>query len=167
MAKSTSLGFTDTTVEGVASLTFPRAVLNLGADFRVKSTQPGREVILTNITSPTDQPERIRIAYADVNNIYTGTGIEASVFSPTKKGVSILAQLTEVLSVTDSVDAAYRVDLPLSYHLVIKVPNSAYVTGEVVQSGIGRLLSGLFDTGSTEVDRLDAILRGSLLPSDL
>lgn len=167
MAKVISNGFIDTPVSGVPSLTQPRAVLNFEADFRVKSNQPGKEMVLTNITSPIDRPEKIRIAYSDIANVYSGTGIEASVLAPTKRGVSILAQVTDVISVTDDVDSDYRIDLPVSYHLVIKVPASQYVTASTVQAGIGRLLSSLYDTGVANTSRLEAILRGSLVPSGL
>lgn len=160
-------GYTDTAVDGVSSLTFPRAVLNVGTDFRVKSNNNGKEVILTNITSPIDRPENIRLAYSDIANIYNGTGIEPSVSSPTKKGVSVLAQVTDVLSVTDTTDADFRIDLPLSAHLVLKVPSSEYITSAQVQALIGRLLSSLFDTGSTSGARLEAILRGSLVPTEV
>lgn len=164
MSKVKSAGYTDTAVSGVSSLTFPRAVLNLQTDFRVKSNQPGKEVVLTNITSPVDRPEKIRIAYTDISNVYNGTGIDTSVYSPTKRGVSILVQVTETISVTDSVDADYRVDLPVSYHLVVKVPASEHITAADIQTGLGRLLSGLFDTGVSTTSRLEAILRGSLVP---
>lgn len=167
MAKVKSLGYTDTPVQGVTSLTFPRAVLNFGADFRVKANQPGKEVVLTNLTCPVDRPEKIRIAYTDVSNVYSGTDIDSSVYSPTKRGVSILVQLTETISVTDSTDADFRVDLPVSYHLVVKVPASEFISAADIQTGLGRLVSGLFDTGSTATTRLEAILRGSLVPSGL
>jgi len=167
MSKVKSYGYTDTPVEGVSTLTFPRAVLNFSTDFRVKSNQSGKEVILTNITSPIDQPEKIRLCYSEIANIYGGTGIEASVFSPTKKGVSILAQLTDVISITDSVDADYRIDLPVSYHVVMKIPANSNITADDVQTGLGRLLSCLFDTGDTSSSRLEAILRGSLVSSEL
>jgi hypothetical protein len=160
-------GYVDTPVEGVTSLEFPRAVLNIKEDFRVKSNNSGKEVVLTNITSPIGRPENIRIAYTEVANIYNGSGIDPSVFAPTKRGVSILAQLTDVLSVTDSTDSDFQIDLPLSAHLVIKVPASEYITSEEVTKVLGRLLSSLFDTGSTEGSRLEAILRGSLVPSEL
>lgn len=107
MAKVKSMGYTDTPVEGVTELTFPRAILNFGKDFRVKSNNAGKEVVLTNITSPVDRPEKIRIAYTDVANVYSGTGVEASVLAPTKRGVSILAQVTETISVTDDTDPDY------------------------------------------------------------
>jgi len=168
MAKVISKGYVDTPVAGVTTLTFPRAVLNVGADFRVKSqSNNGKEVILTNLTSPIDRPENIRIAHTDVANIYSGTAVEPSVLSPTKKGVSILSQVTEVLSVTDDTNSDYRIDLPLSAHLVIKVPASEHVSAAVVQELVGRLLSSLFDTGATTTSRLEAILRGSLVPTEL
>lgn len=167
MAKVKNLGHTDTTVAGVPSLTFPRAVLNFGADFRVKSNQPGKEVVLTNLTSPVDRPEKIRIAFSDVSNVYSGTDIDSSVYAPTKRGVSVLVQLTETISVTDDADSDYRVDLPVSFHLVVKVPASEHITAADIQTGLGRLISGLFDTGVTTTTRLEAILRGSLVPQGL
>lgn len=167
MAKIKSTGYTDTPISGVSSLTFPRAILNIEKDFRVKSNQSGKEVVLTNITSPVDRPEKIRIAYSDVANVYSGTGIEASVLAPTKRGVSVLAQVTEVISVTDDANPDYRIDLPVSYHLVIKVPASEHITAADVEKGLGRLLSGLYDSGVTNTSRLEAILRGSLVPSGL
>lgn len=167
MTKEIKPGYTDTPVDGVAALTFPRAVLNIKQDFRVKSNNNGKEVVLTNITSPIDRPENIRLAYSEVANIYNGTGIEPSVASPTKKGVSVLTQVTDTITVTDTADADFRIDLPLSAHLVIKAPASEYITSEQVQAVIGRLLSCLFDTGVTSTSRLEAILRGSLEPTEL
>lgn len=166
MAKVVSTNYTDTAIEGVSSLDFPRGLLNFGADWRLKQDD-GKEMILTNITSPVDRPEKIRIGFSEVGNVYTGTGIESSMASPTKKGVSILTQVTEVLTVTDDTDPDYRIDLPVSYHLVIKVPASEYITAARVQTGIGRLVSSIYATGSLLTTRLDAILRGSLKPSDV
>lgn len=167
MAKVINNGYTDTPVSGVSSLTFPRAVLNIQKDFRVKSNKDGKELVMTNITAPIDRPENIRLAFTDIANIYNGTGIEPSVAAPTKRGVSVLAQVTDVVSVSDSADADFRVDLPMSAHLVLKVPASEYITPAMVQALIGRLLSSLFDTGSTTDSRLAAILRGSLVSTEL
>lgn len=167
MAKTINPGYTDTPISGVTTLSFPRGILNYEKDFRVKSNNNGKEVILTNITSPIDRPENIRVAYSDVANIYSGTGIEPSVTAPTKRGVSILTQVTDVLSVQDDTDADFRLDLPLSCHLVIKVPASEYVTAAQVKITVGRLLSSLFDSGSLTDSRLEAILRGSLVPTEL
>lgn len=167
MAKVINRGYVDTPVEGVTALTFDRAILNIDKDFRVKSNKDGKEVLLTNITSPIDRPENIRIAYTDIANVYNGTGVDPSVSAPTKRGVSILAQVTDVLSVSDDTNSDYRVDLPVSAHLVLKVPASEFITAAEVKILLGRLLSSLFDTGSTSTSRLEAILRGSLVPAEL
>lgn len=167
MAKVKSWGVVDTPIEGVSNLTYPREVLNLGTDFRVKSENAGKEVVLTNITSPADRPEKIRISYSDVANIYSGTGIEASVLAPTKRGASVLVQLTDVVCVTDSVDPTYRIDLPLSVHTVLKYPVSEHINAADIQKSLSRLLSALFDSGSTTATRLESILRGSLTPKEL
>lgn len=167
MAKVKNLGYTDTAIAGNPTLNFTRGPLNFQTDFRVKSNQPGKEVILTNITSPPDRPERIRLGFTEVANVYSGTSVDPSLFAPSKRGVQILCQLTEVISVTDSVDPTYRVYLPVSYHLVIKVPTSENIASSDVVAGIGRLLSGLYDTGVVTTTRLDSILRGALVPSGL
>lgn len=167
MAKVINRGYTDTPVSGVTSLTFPRAILNYKSDFRVKSNKDGKEIVMTNITSPVDRPENVRLAYTEIANVYSGTGIEPSVAAPTKRGVSVLCQVTDVISVSDSADVDYRIDLPISAHLVIKVPASEHVNAAEVQILVGRLLSGLFDTGSTSTSRLEAILRGSLVPTEV
>lgn len=166
MAKVVNVGYTDTPISGVTSLELDRGLLNFGADWRVKTDSPG-EVIISNLTSPVDRPERIRVSQSDVSNIYTGTDIDPSVYAPSRRGTSVLCQITETFSVTDTVDADYRIDLPVSAHLVIKVPNNENLTAAMVQTTIGRLISGIYDTGSETTVRLAAILRGSLKPSDL
>lgn len=167
MTKEIKNGYTDTPISGVTSLAFARGLLNIAKDYRVKSNNNGKELILTNLTSPLDRPENIRLAYSEIANVYAGTGIEPSVASPTKKGVSLLAQITDVLSVTDTTDADFRIDYPMSAHLVLKVPSAEYVTADVVLALIGRLLSVLHDTGSITPARLNALMRGSLVPSEL
>lgn len=166
MAKVINKGYTDTPVEGVTSLTFPRAVLNFKADFRVKANQPN-EVVLANITSPVDRTEQIRVAFSNITNVYSGTSIEPSLAAPTKRGISVLCQVTDIISVTDDTDPDYRIDLPVSYHLVIKIPANENLTTALIQEGLGRMISGVFDTGSTTLTRLEALIRGSLVPTDL
>lgn len=166
MAKVISKGYTDTPISGGTTHTFPRAALNFAADFRVKSNQPN-EAILTNITSPVDRPESIRIGFSNIANVYSGTTIEPSVTAPTKRGVSVLCQVTDIISITDDTDADYRVDLPVSYHVVIKVPANENLTTALIQEGLSRMISALFETDSATLTRLEALIRGSLIPSDL
>lgn len=167
MAKVISKGYVDTPVSGVSALTLNRAVLNVEKDYRVKSSTPGKEIVLTNITCPVDRPEIIRVQYSDIGNIYSGSSIEPSVLAPTKHGARIYAGISDVVSVSDSVDPNYRIDLPLQCSLMIKAPSSEYITSALILEQIGRLLSSLFNTGVSDTSRLEAILRGSLKPSGL
>lgn len=166
MAKVVNVGYTDTPISGVSSLNFPRGLVNFGADFRIKN-DTGSELLVTNITSPVDRPEALRWAYTDVQDIYKGTNVDPSVYAPSKRGLSLLAQVSETWSVTDSVDATFRVDLPVSAHIVLKIPASEFITAQMIQTLVGRLVSGIYDTGDLTTTRLNALMRGSLYPSDL
>lgn len=164
--KLVNLGFTDTAIPDVTSLSLPRGLVNFSADFKVKSEVP-TEVILTNLTSPRERPENVRIAWKQKQNIYNNKGISPAVQSPSVTGVDLLVQRTLVASVTDDADATFRVDLPLGAKLILEIPSAEEITEDHVLILVGRLVSDLFNTGSEANIRLKALLRGSLLPSDL
>lgn len=164
--KSVSFGFTDTPISGVTELTFDRGLVNFGADFSTQSSKPG-ETILVNLTTPVDRPEKFRFAQSAISNVYSGSGISANVQAQSVRGSNVLVQLTEVLSITDDTDPTYRVDVPMAVHLVLKVPAIEQVTEDHVMTALGRLVSGIYNTGSEANTRLKALIRGSLLPSDL
>lgn len=166
MAKTVSYNRTDTTVSGNPTLTLPLAVLNYKADWRVKSVT-STEAVLTNLTSPISAPERLRFAVSDINDVYKNTGIDPLTAAPSKKGVSILCQLTDTWSVTDSVDTTYLVNLPVAGHIVLRIPNNENITPDMLKAFVGRLIDGLFETGITDSARLRALSRGVLLPADL
>lgn len=166
MTKKISHSHTDTAIANATPIKVERPILNFAADFRVKK-QSENEVILTNLTSPLDRPEHIRVSVQNVSNIYSNTDIDSSVYAPSKRGVSLLAQLTETISVTDDSDPDYRVDLPVSFHFVAKVPVNENIDATVIEEGFARLLSTLYETNSTAPTRINSILRGSLTPKDL
>jgi hypothetical protein len=136
------------------------------ADFRVKSNTPG-EAKLVNTTTPIDRPEFMRFAYSEIKDIYNNTDIDDSVKAISHKGVQILVQLTDVWSLTDDTDASYRVDLPVSAHLVIKVPACEYISSADVLSLANRMNGGLYDSQTMDSSRLQSLLRGALVPSGL
>lgn len=166
MTRQFSAGYTDTAISGVTELDFPRGLLNFEADWRIKSNS-GKEAVLVNITSPMDAQESIRVAFTEVANIFNGTGVERSPYDLSTKGVNMLVQLNEVWTETDDADAEYVVKKPASIHLVGKLPSHSMVTGARVEAMIGRLVSGLYETGLLTTDRLTAMLRGTLVPKDL
>lgn len=165
MSKSVDLNHVDTGVEGVTALTLSKGIINWGEDFRVKS-QDKTSVVLTNLTSPLDKPETFRVAVSDVTDIYKGMGIDPAQYGPTRKGKSLLCGLNSIYTVTDSVTGA-SYDVPLKCHVVITAPNDAVITLAMLEAHLGRMLAGIYESGSATTGRLGALLRGSLLPSDL
>lgn len=166
MAQTINPGYTDTAIAGVPSLTFPRGLVNYKADFRVQKNGTN-DVTLVNLTSPVDRPERFRFAISDVANIYTNSGIDSSVWAANRQGQSLLIQVSEVYSVTDSTDPSFRVDLPIVCNITLKTPKSAFITTDVILSLLGRAVSGAFETGSTSTDGIKRLEHGSLVPVDL
>lgn len=166
MARTISTGYTDTAISGVTSLNFPRGLINFKADFRVQKNNTN-DVTLINLTSPVDQPEKFRFAISDIANIYTNTGIDPSVWGANRQGQSLLIQVSEVFSVTDSADPSYRVDLPVVCNITLKTPKSGLITNEAILGLLGRAVSGAFETGATSVDGIKRLEHGSLIPADL
>lgn len=158
-------GFIDTPITGVTKLDLPRGLINFKDDFNVVDDGP-YEVLLTNISSPLDRPERFRFAYTQIKDIYNGSDIHPSVQAPSKKGISLLVQLTNTVSEQDATSNS-RVDLPISTHVVMKFPAAMEITPELVQEQLGRLISGMYETGSVSTTRLKSMMRGSLLPKDI
>lgn len=168
MSKTVSLGYTDTAIGGVSSLDLPRGLLNFGADWAVVSNGNSKELTIVNKTGLLGvPPEKLRYSISDVANIFNGTPVEPTSFVTNKKGKSLLAQISEVWTVTDTEDTTYHVDLPVSAHIVLKVPMSEFVTAARLEVLIGRLVSGLYETGLETTTRFDSLIRGSLAPSDL
>lgn len=165
MAISLVVKTTDTST-GSSPASIAVAALNYAADWRVRSQSTGEE-ILTNITAPTSYPETMRFAWNQVSDIYAGTDVEKALYLPTRRGLSFVVQLKSIYGLSDSADAAYAAALPMSSHLVVKVPNNELITASVVKTHIARMLAGLFDTGSTTNARLESLMRGVLTPSDL
>lgn len=159
-------GYTDTPIDGVTSLALERRLLNLGADFRVKQNGPN-ELVLTNLTSPVDRPETIRIARSEVSDIYKNTDIAPAVQSPSKRGINLLIQINQTVKVSDSVDADFVQYLPVSFHAVAKFPATEYFKAADLLDLLGGLCSIPFDTGSDSESRLAGLMRGSLVPKDV
>lgn len=88
MSKTVSFGYADSPISGVTSLNFSRGLLNFGADFDVVNDK-GSELILTNITTPRDKPEKVRLAYSVVPDVYANSGI-----APGAQATSLEAQVS-------------------------------------------------------------------------
>lgn len=166
MSKSTSFGFTDTADAGSATRAFTRANLNWPVDF-VVTDKGDMKFQATNKTSPLDQPENIRVQASEISDVYKGTSIDPSAYAANRKGLSIVAQVNDILRVSESTDINYQVDLPLSCHIVLKVPQNSNVTADNVMALAGRALACLFDSDQVTSARIANLLRGAMTPAGM
>lgn len=166
MAKTLSVNYTDTPLATGTAVQYELPQLNYKADFRVTKDEPS-EAIITNLTSPIDQPERFRWAHNNVVDVYKNSGIDPTLYYQSRRGTQVLCQLTDVYKVTDEADTSYLALLPVTCHLVVKVPNNDLISPAVVEALIQRMLSGLYETDNGQYTRLRSLLRGALLPASL
>lgn len=163
MSIITSFGTSDTTIAGVTPPVITTPVLNYKTDFRVKS-ESSKEVIAVNTTTPLDQTETIRFGYSEIANIYANSNISSDFISGSKTGINLLVQLTDIVKVSDTTNTSFAQYLPLSAHLVIKVPQSGYVTTAMIQGLIARLNACLYENGTSLINPLT---KGILKPASL
>jgi len=165
MSKSLGFSYTDTAFGTPLTLNFVRANTNYGVDWCEKSRTSG-ESIIVNTNSSNDRPEKIRIAYNEVKDVYQNSGIDPAYYAPSRKGFSLVSQITEVGRITESIDGSF-VDVPFSAHLVIKGPAHELVTSTVIETLLKRLLSSLYNDNVTSLTRLSELMKGAVTPPEV
>lgn len=163
MSKVISTTFTDTAISGVTAPSVTLPVINYDADFRMKSTA-ANEVSMVNTTTSLENDETIRISVSEIADIYKNAGISADYVVGSKQGYSLLVQVTRLVTVTDSTDPSYQAHLPLSAHLVLKMPKSEAITNATIQSMVSRVFGTLYEGGSIKAL---ALLKGAISPKGL
>jgi len=118
--------------------------------YQFMKDEPG-EAVLVNIANSLDQPNSIRIASTPISDIFKNAPADP-VDGQSTKGQSILFQTNEVWKVTDSVSGAVYY-LPLSGHVVLKVPRDAAITGSLLSAFVSRLLGSV-----QRVENYDSVL---------
>lgn len=162
MAKVLTTGPNGTAIGGLATLTLAVPPLNYDADFRALESVPGK-LVMTDITSPQDQPSTIRLAQTSRPNIYAGTSIDPSAFLASRKGVDTIVEAKEVWSITDAADPSFLQLMPARAAITLTLPVSSLVTADVVMGLVGRAVAALFAQGdATHDDGIDALLHGVL-----
>lgn len=164
MSRASSFGYTDTADGGATTKTFTRSNLNFPADFATLDKSEMR-YLAANKTSPIDQQETIRVQATDIADVYKGTSIDPSAYAASRKGISIVAQVNDILRVTETTVATYQVDLPISCHIVVKVPLNANITADNVQTVIGRALALFYNSNDVTTGRIGGLLRGAMAPA--
>lgn len=162
MSKTVSYGYTAAS----ETVNVARPVLSK-SDYAVISDDASSECIMTNLNAPTDQPETLRWAQRPIKNVYSNSGIEPSLYSQLKTGISILAELREVAKVTDSENAAYRVDYPVRVYTVIECPNDGAVSNDDISAVVKRHLSLLYTDAQSSSSRISEMRHAAVAPTSL
>lgn len=162
MSKTVSYGFTAAS----ETVNVARPVLSK-SDYAVISDDASSECIMTNLDAPTDQPETLRWAQRPIKNVYSNSGIEPSLHSQLKTGISILAELREVARVTDSENAAYRVDYPVRVYTVIECPNDGSISNDDISTVVKRHLSLLYTDAQSTSGRISEMRHAAMAPTTL
>lgn len=138
------------------------------ADFAVTETAT-MSTSYTNITSPIDQAETVKVSTKKVNNVYSGSGVMPSYMAVTKEGVQSLIQVRDIYSIQsdgttsstgESCCSPWRIDLPSKVNITIQVPKSQYFGAAEAMAVINRAI-GVLQHAADDVTILNEILRGS------
>lgn len=164
MSKQISTSLADTPISGVTAPSITLPVLNYDADFRLKAVSAANEVVMVNTTTSLDEDEQIRMAVSDISDIYKNAGISCDSIISNKQGYSLLVQLTKTVKIVDSTDATYTAHVPISAHMVIKIPKHEAITNAVIMDTVKRLVSSLYEGGTVKAL---ALLKGAVSPKGL
>lgn len=155
--------YTDT-VTATKSLVIPD--LSYKVDYAKKEDEPTTASI-TNTTSAGLTPsETVKFGYSTVANIYTNTDVDAVACSPSKRGVQVMAELTENYKAVNSVTGD-EIILPCKGRVVLRFPSMSCVNNQLVADLFARSVSAALNTGLTDASRIVELAKGSLLPSGL
>lgn len=164
MSKTISWNRTDTAATAVGE--FKPDTLNFTADFAKREGSNG-DITIVNTTGPADRTETVRYAVTRINNVYSGTSVDPSAFALSKRGASVLVQVNDIITVTDSA-TNYRYDLPISAHMVVKTSLDEVITSDVLTAIVQRLIGAAYEqSGASVGQRLSKLIRGAATPSAL
>lgn len=161
---SYSISYNRTTHTGTGStdsLTYEKMDM---ADFAV-SKNVAESCVITNMTSPLGRPEMVEYQFQNIADVYTNTGIDRALWTPSKRGVAFFTKVTETWSAVDTDDASKpEYALPVQATLRLKIPSNTLISETDVANLVQRLVASLFDSDGHS--RYARLLRGSLNPKE-
>lgn len=147
------------TAQALATPTHQPLAPNVGS-FKYSKDDPG-ESILMNVAGALDQPNSIRYGVTRIADVFKGSPA-APVAGQRVDGNSFLVQLAETWKVYDGADTSVQpYYLPVSAHMVLKLPVDALVTGALVETLLLRLLGAIQRNATDDLDvALTPLLHG-------
>lgn len=155
--------YTDT-VTATKSLAIPD--LSYKVDYAKKEDEPASASIVNTTSTGLSSAESIKFGYSPVANIYTNTDVDAAAFAPSKRGVQVMAEITENYTAINSVTGD-EIILPCKGRVVLRFPSMSCVNDALIKDLLTRSVAAAFNTGLTDASRVIEMAKGSLLPSGL
>lgn len=155
---STGFGFKNVT-DSTKAITLKK--LGLKSNYGVTEDE-ATKCVLSNTGSPIDEPEIISLSCSRIDQV---NSVIPNYYPPkVGKGVTYQAKIEELLSVTDSSDPLFRVDLPIVAQLSIRHTTSGEITDDVIEQIFVRLISAFYRDDGTS--RFKELMRSALEPSN-
>lgn len=149
MARTSSFGFTNQTA---GTHTVTPLVLGLTSNYAL-ARDNDNVVDLNNKTAPISQEELITFRSRGVKDIPMQITVNNP--APVKNGIEYGIKLEEILQTTDSTDAAFVVDDPITCTVTFRHKRSGYITNQHVATVFLRAISCLMkEDGSWRFDDL-------------
>lgn len=153
-------GYTDSFNHTIAC-TLP--AMDYDKDFAV--SHDGDAVVLSNLTTPVDQPETLRYAQYDVANVYKNTDIQPIYRENGVRGKKNIISLLDTARVT-SLDGEVIVDYPVKVAISMEYPLSANLSSADIWRAVVRCIAATQDymrTADIDIMSKDAYADESLL----
>lgn len=121
------------------------------ATYAYSKDVPG-EAIYTNVVGALDQPNSLRHGVTSVADVFRNTPVTANA-DQRRDGLSLLTQVNEVWKVYDNADnSVLPYYLPVSAHVVLKLPTDANITAAIVRDLMLRLIGSPCRNGTDAYD---------------
>lgn len=124
------------------------------------SSATENEAVYAYTKSELDQPESVRFANDSVNNVYSGTQIQPTLFSVNKKGRKLLCSI--IGTFRDTAADGTVTDYPVKTGITVTFPISARVDASAVMEQLKRNINCFFGHVDS-ADKLDTMMRGIVL----
>lgn len=134
------------TIDHVGS---PVTPLTSDAGYVLSTDTPGMS-ILKNTAAPLDQPNTIKYSVTSVSDMFKNTDLTAIEGQQGVQGINYLVQVLESWAMRDGIADPVAL-LPVSAHVVLKLPLHSAVTAVAVHGLIQRLLGAIVGQGGANL----------------
>lgn len=160
MAKTTSFGFSNTTVNANASTLLKPVKLELSKNYSERKSDTPDNVVLVSAATPLDAGEMITYKCQEVKKVSTGLKIHHP--CPVSDGIQYTVRIDDLLRTT--FDDGKIVDEPIVVSLSVRHPVSSEFTSEIIGTMVNRLLGACITNAGAW--RFDQLMRGAMVPKE-